>query len=207
MDHTGRATSSNCFAIKLDGARGRENADPGENYGVRYALRGLYDAGAAPGPAVYTARCFVQSNATEMADVPLCTFGMTNVGDGQFDTLCTTVLQGAGIPSGADNINGVGDWRRVQLTGTFINTGDSPLQPLAVYFQAVARLNAAGNTAVPVAVYSADPVLGTGGAGYDDRTELSPHFGDADVYFDDVSIEQVNMKSEYYDADLLEDPF
>lgn len=207
VDHTGLASSSNCFAIKLDGARGRENADPGENYGVRYALRGLYDAGVAPGPAVYTARCFVQSNATEMADVPLCTFAMTNVGDAQFDTLCTTVLQGAGIPSGANNINGVGDWRRVQLTGTFINTGDSPLQPLAVYFQAVARLNDAGDTAVPVGVYSADPILGTGGAGYDDRTELSPHFGDADVYFDDVSIEQVNMKSEYYDADLLNDPF
>jgi hypothetical protein len=207
VDHTGMASSSNCFAIKLDGASGRENASTPENYGVRYALRGVYDAGVAPGAAVYTARCFVQSNASSMPDVPVCVFGMTNVGDGQFDTLATTVVQGAGVPVGTANINGAGVWRRIQVTGTFINTGDSPLQPLAVYFQAVALLNAAGNTAVAVGAYANDPVLGTAGAGYDDRSELSPNLGDADVYFDDVSIEQVNMKSEYYDADLLMDEF
>jgi hypothetical protein len=212
VDHTGLASSTNCFFIKLDGAAGRETS--GTNYGIRYSLRGIYDNGVAPEAAVYTARCFVQSDAATMPEVPLCVFGLTNTGERQFDSLATTVLQGPSFPWGANNINGVGDWRRVQLTSSFLNAGADPLAPLVVYFQAVARVNTTNDTepytfqtAVPVGVYANDPILGTNGAGYDDRTELSPHLGDASVYFDDVSIEQVNMKSEYYDADLVSDPF
>jgi hypothetical protein len=207
-DHTGRATSTNSFFIQLNGAAGREAT--GTNVGIRYALRGLYDGnGDVSGPAVYTMRCFLQSDANTMAEVPLMVFGMTNVGTAQFDALATTTVQGPGLPWGANNINGVGDWRRLQLTGSFLNITESPLQPLAVYFQSVARVNTVTGgfqTAVPVATYAADPVLGTAGAGYDDRTELSPHLADATVYIDDMTIEKVNPKAEYYDAALLADP-
>jgi hypothetical protein len=210
-NHTNLATASNSFRIQLNGARGRE-ATPAD-YGIRYALRGIYDASLpsphVPTPAVYTARCYLQSDASVLADGPIATLGMTNVGPGQFDTLATTVLQSGGIPFGANNIDNASVWRRVAITATFVNTTEDPLQPLAVYFQAVARVrdnNGTWEVRAPLATYANDPILGTA-AGYDTLAEMPGANGDANLYFDDVTIESVNPKFEYYDADLLFDPF
>jgi hypothetical protein len=206
-NHTNFATATNSFRIQLNGASGRE-ATPAD-YGIRYALRGIYDDGAVPDPAVYTARCYLQSDASVLADGPIATFGMTNVGPGQFDTLATTVLQSGGIPFGVNNIDNSSVWRRVAITATFVNTTEDPLQPLAVYFQAVARVrdnNGTWQVRAPLATYANDPILGTA-AGYDTLAEMPAANGDANLYFDDVSIESVNPKFEYYDADVLFDPF
>jgi hypothetical protein len=206
-NHTNLATATNSFRVQLNGAASRTSTPA--DYGIRYALRGIYDAGAVPAPAVYTARCYLQSDASVLADGPIATFGMTNVGPGQFDTLATTVLQSGGIPFGPNNVDNSSIWRRVAITATFLNTTEDPLQPLSVYFQAVARVrdnNGTWEVRAPLATYANDPILGTAG-GYDTLAEMPAANGDANLYFDDVTVESVNPKFEYYDADVLFDPF
>lgn len=204
-NYTPMLGAANSFMLKLDGARGREATDT--HYGIRYALRGVYLDGTAR-PGVYTLDCYVQTDASSFADCPIATVGMMNVGATQFDALATTVLQGPTLPFGARNVDGSANWRHLSLTGTFMNVSEVPLAPLGFYFQAVATVNSSVDPTVPrvpAGVYSADPIMGTA-AGYDTAEEIGPYYGDAALYFDEVSIKAVNINNSHYDADLLFDP-
>jgi hypothetical protein len=204
-NYTPMLGASNSFMVKLDGARGREATDT--HYGIRYALRGVYLDGTAR-PGVYTLSCYVQTDASSFADCPVATVGMMNVGATQFDGLATTVLQGPTLPFGARNVDGSASWRHVSLTGSFMNVNEVPLAPLGFYIQAVALVNSTPDPSVPrvpTLVYSGDAIMGTA-AGYDTAEEIGPYYGDAALYFDDVSIQAVNVNNTHYDADLLFDP-
>lgn len=211
VNHTPLSSASNCGNLQLVGADSRTSGSDAINYGIRYSLRGVYDNGAVPESAVYSFRCFLQTDASIMADTPVMTLGMTNVGVGQFDALATGVVQGAGMPFGSSrNINATSPvWRRMNITSSFNNLTTNPLQPLAVYFQAVARTKSDGSGGfepqVPDAVYSSDPIMGTA-AGYDTAEEVAPYNGHAAVYIDDVSVVSVDTTRNYYDGDLMYDP-